>query len=175
VSSDESRRGTTDALRALFDITPPTAHVVRNGEEHEVPTAEVLVSDVLIVRPGEKIPVDGELAEGTTDVDEALVTGESLPVRKTPGDDLVGGSINATGAIDSVMFLMLSPSRKTWFFAQKNTVSPSATSRMLASRRRMNAPATRQPRPARRVGDVASSTAIENYETGYFCAVELPS
>jgi Cu2+-exporting ATPase len=95
----KSRRGTSDALRALFDLTPPMARVFRDGSEREVPTAEVKVGDVLVVRPGEKIPVDGRVVEGTTDVDESLVTGESLPAHKTPGDDVVGGSINATGPI----------------------------------------------------------------------------
>jgi Cu2+-exporting ATPase len=95
----KSRRGTSDALRALFDLTPPMARVLRDGAEREVPTAEVKVGDVLIVRPGEKIPVDGRVVEGTTDVDESLVTGESLPAHKKPGDNVVGGSINATGPI----------------------------------------------------------------------------
>jgi Cu2+-exporting ATPase len=95
----KSRRGTSDALRALFDLTPPMARVLRDGSEREVPTAEVTVGDVLVVRPGEKIPVDGRVVEGTTDVDESLVTGESLPAHKTPGDDVVGGSINVTGPI----------------------------------------------------------------------------
>jgi Cu2+-exporting ATPase len=95
----KSRRGTSEALRALFDLTPPMARVVRDGSEREVPTAHVRVGDVLIVRPGEKIPVDARLVEGTTDVDESLVTGESLPVHKKPGDGVVGGSINATGLI----------------------------------------------------------------------------
>ena len=95
----KSRRGTSDALRALFDLTPPKARVFRDGSEREVPTAEVKVGDVLVVRPGEKIPVDGRVVEGTTDVDESLVTGESLPAHKKPGDNVVGGSINATGPI----------------------------------------------------------------------------
>jgi Cu2+-exporting ATPase len=94
-----SRRGTSDALRALFDLVPPTARVLRNGVEVVLPTAEVLVGDQIRLRPGDKIPVDGELTEGTTDVDEALVTGESLPVRKGPGDGLVGGAINVSGAV----------------------------------------------------------------------------
>jgi Cu2+-exporting ATPase len=95
----KSHRGTSDALRALFDLTPPMARVLRDGAEREVPTAEVKVGDVLVVRPGEKIPVDGRVVDGTTDVDESLVTGESLPAHKKPGDNVVGGSINATGPI----------------------------------------------------------------------------
>jgi Cu2+-exporting ATPase len=94
-----SRRGTSDALRALFDLVPPTARVLRNGVETVLPTAEVLAGDQIRLRPGDKIPVDGDIIEGTTDVDEALVTGESQPVRKGPGDGLVGGAINVSGAV----------------------------------------------------------------------------
>ena len=95
----KSRRGTSDALRALFDLVPPTARVLRNGTEVEVPTSEVVVGDLLRLRPGDKIPVDGELTEGTTDVDEALVTGESRPVKRSPGEALVGGAINVSSAV----------------------------------------------------------------------------
>ena len=95
----KSRRGTTDALRALFDLVPPTATVIRNGQEIELPTAEIVVGDTVVLRPGEKVPVDGEVLTGQTSVDEALVTGESLPVEKGPGDTVIGGSINASGAI----------------------------------------------------------------------------
>ncbi len=95
----KSRRGTSDALRALFDLVPPTARVLRNGKEVEVPTSDVVVGDLLRLRPGDKIPVDGELTEGATDVDEALVTGESLPVKRNPGDALVGGAINVSSAV----------------------------------------------------------------------------
>jgi P-type Cu2+ transporter len=95
----KSRRGTSDALRALFDLVPPTARVLRGGQEVVVPTSEVLVGDLLRLRPGDKIPVDGELAEGETDVDEALVTGESRPVKKHPGNTVVGGAINVTTAV----------------------------------------------------------------------------
>jgi Cu2+-exporting ATPase len=95
----KSRRGTSDALRALLDLIPPTARVVRGGVEVEVPTSEVVAGDLLRVRPGDKISVDGEVAEGSTDVDEALVTGESRPVKRGPGDALVGGAINVSGAV----------------------------------------------------------------------------
>lgn len=95
----KSRRGTSDALRALFNLVPPTAIVVRRGIEQEIPTAEVVVGDSIVVKPGEKIPVDGQVVSGTSAVDEALVTGESLPVEKNPGDEVVGGSINTTGAL----------------------------------------------------------------------------
>ncbi len=95
----KSRRGTSEALRALFDLTPPTAHVIRDGAEKEIPTAEVVLGDKLNVRPGEKIPVDGTITEGASDLDEALITGESVPVHKTVGGTLVGGSMNTTSAI----------------------------------------------------------------------------
>ncbi len=95
----KSRRGTSDALRALFDLVPPTARVLRDGREMEVPTSDVVIGDLLRLRPGDKIPVDGELTEGNTDVDEALVTGESRPVKRGPGDPLVGGAINVTSAV----------------------------------------------------------------------------
>ncbi len=95
----KSRRGTTDALRALFDLVPPTATVIRDGVEHEVPTAEIIVGDRIRLRPGDKVPVDGVVLEGTTSIDESLVTGESLPVDKSPGDQVVGGSINRAGSV----------------------------------------------------------------------------
>lgn len=95
----KSRRGTSDALRALFDLVPPTAQILRDGKEVEVPTSEVVVNDFIRLRPGDKVPVDGELTEGETDVDEALVTGESRPVKRQPGDMMVGGAINVSGAV----------------------------------------------------------------------------
>jgi P-type Cu2+ transporter len=95
----KSRRGTTDALRALFDLVPPTATVLRDGREIELPTAQIVAGDIVVLRPGEKVPVDGVVRSGETSIDEALVTGESLPVDKRPGDPVVGGSINAAGAI----------------------------------------------------------------------------
>ena len=95
----KSRRGTSDALRALFDLVPPMARVLRDGKEMDVPTSDVAVGDLLRLRPGDKIPVDGEIAEGSTDIDEALVTGESRPVKRGPGDSLVGGAINVSGAV----------------------------------------------------------------------------
>ena len=95
----KSRKGTTDALRALFDLVPPTATVRRDGREVELPTAEIVVGDAIVLRPGEKVAVDGEVVTGHSSIDEALVTGESLPVEKGPGDGVVGGSINRSGAI----------------------------------------------------------------------------
>ena len=95
----KSRRGTSDALQALFKLVPPKARVIRGGAETEVPTAEVVQGDLLALRPGDRIPVDGEITEGETAVDEALITGESLPVEKKPGDAVIAGSINGTGAV----------------------------------------------------------------------------
>src|SRR3712207_8350783 len=71
-----SRRGTNDALRALSDLVPPQATVIRDGEEMTIPSSEVWLGDTLVLRPGDKVPVDGEVIEGETSIDEALVTGE---------------------------------------------------------------------------------------------------
>jgi len=95
----KSRRGTTDALRALFDLVPPMATVLRNGEEVEIPSSEIVVGDMVVIRPGDKIPVDGVIEKGETTIDESLVTGESIPVDKQTGYEVVGGSINQSGAI----------------------------------------------------------------------------
>lgn len=95
----KSRRGTTDALRALFDLVPPTATVIRDGVEREIPSAEVVIDDIVRLRPGDKVPVDGVIERGETSIDESLVTGESVPVDKRPGDTVVGGSINRSGSV----------------------------------------------------------------------------
>ncbi len=95
----KARRGTTDSLRALFDIVPPKATVIRDGREVEVPSSEIAVGETVVLRPGDKVPVDGVVIDGHTAIDESLVTGESVPVEKEPGDELVGGSINQSGAV----------------------------------------------------------------------------
>ncbi len=95
----KSRRGTTDGLRALFDLVPPMATVLRNGSEVEIPSSEVVVDDLVVIRPGDKIPVDGVIEKGETTIDESLVTGESIPADKGTGDEVVGGSINQSGSI----------------------------------------------------------------------------
>ncbi|OGY24606.1 MAG: ATPase P, partial [Candidatus Woykebacteria bacterium RBG_13_40_7b] len=95
----KSRRGTTDALQALFNLVPPQARVVKNGKEELVPTSEVKMGDVLILKPGDKVPVDGKIIEGETAIDESLVTGESIPVEKITGDLVIGGSINQSGSV----------------------------------------------------------------------------
>jgi P-type Cu2+ transporter len=95
----KSRRGSSDALRALFKLVPPQARVFRGDKEMEIPTAEVVRDDVVLLRPGDRVPVDGEVVEGTTSIDESLVTGESLPVEKKPGGKVIGGSVNGTGSV----------------------------------------------------------------------------
>ncbi len=95
----KSRRGTTDALQALFDLVPPQARLFKNGKETMVPTSEVKLGDILILKPGDKVPVDGEITDGETAIDESLVTGESLPVTKKKGDKVIGGSINTSGSV----------------------------------------------------------------------------
>lgn len=95
----KSRRGTTDALQALFNLVPPQARILKNGKEELVPTAQVKVGDIVILKPGDKVPVDGEIIEGETAIDESLVTGESLPVTKKIGDKVIGGSINQSGSV----------------------------------------------------------------------------
>jgi Cu2+-exporting ATPase len=94
-----ARGGANDAIRALLDLAPPKAVVLRGGQELEVPTAEVQVGDLLLLRPGSKVPVDAEVAEGESSVDESMVTGESMPVSKRPGDKLVGATINKQGTL----------------------------------------------------------------------------
>jgi P-type Cu2+ transporter len=94
-----ARGGANDAIRALLDLAPPKAVVLRDGQEIELPTAEVMVGDLLLIRPGSKVPVDAEVVEGESSVDESLVTGESLPVSKHPGEQLIGATINKQGAL----------------------------------------------------------------------------
>src|SRR5712692_6929304 len=94
-----ARGGASDSIRALLDLAPPKAVVIRDGEPVEVSTAEVQVGDRLLIRPGSKIPVDAEVVEGESEVDESTVTGESLPVHKGPGDKLVGATINKNGTL----------------------------------------------------------------------------
>ncbi len=94
-----ARGGANDAIRTLMNLTPPKAVVIRDGIETEVPTSEVTVGDLLLVRPGSKLPVDGTVVEGESNVDESMVTGESLPIHKTPGDTVVGATINKNGTL----------------------------------------------------------------------------
>ena len=94
-----ARGGANDAIRALLDLAPPMAVVVRDGVELEVPTAEVTVGELLLIRPGSKVPVDAVVLEGESSVDESMVTGESLPVSKHQGDVLIGATINKQGVL----------------------------------------------------------------------------
>ncbi|MEG3859659.1 heavy metal translocating P-type ATPase [Microcoleus sp. herbarium12] len=89
---------TSEAIRSLMGLQAKTARVIRNGREVDIPIAEVVLEDVILVRPGEKIPVDGEIIDGSSTIDEAMVTGESVPVKKQPGDEVIGATINKTGS-----------------------------------------------------------------------------
>ncbi|PIG91655.1 heavy metal translocating P-type ATPase [Gloeocapsopsis sp. IPPAS B-1203] len=89
---------TSEAIRKLMGLQARTARVIRNGQEVDVPIAQVVLGDVVLVRPGEKIPVDGEIIDGSSTIDEAMVTGESIPVKKHPGDEVIGATINKTGS-----------------------------------------------------------------------------
>jgi len=95
----KSRRGTTDALQALFALVPPQARVFRDGKEQTIATSEVKLNDTLILKPGDKVPVDGEIIEGETSIDESLLTGESIPVVKKKGDLVIAGAINQSGSV----------------------------------------------------------------------------
>lgn len=90
---------TSQAIRALLRLRPDEAHVIRGGKEHTIPLAEVRVGDTILVRPGERIPADGIITEGSGTVDESMLTGESLPVDKTAGDRIAGGSVNGHSAL----------------------------------------------------------------------------
>jgi Cu+-exporting ATPase len=94
-----AKRQTTDAIRALQALRPDTARVRRGGVEAEIALAEVVVGDEVVVRPGERVPVDGLLLDGRSHIDESLLTGESLPVAKAPGDRVTGGAVNGEGLL----------------------------------------------------------------------------
>lgn len=93
-----ARAGTSQAIRTLMNLAPPKAIVIRDGKQVELPTSEVLVGDIVLIRPGDKIPVDGIVIEGSSDVDESMITGESVPVKKSSGDAVTGATINKTGS-----------------------------------------------------------------------------
>jgi Cu2+-exporting ATPase len=92
-----ARAGASQAIQALMNLAPPKATVIRSGQPVEIPTADVLLGDIVLIRPGDKIPVDGEITEGESSVDESMITGESLPVKKQVGSNVVGATINKTG------------------------------------------------------------------------------
>jgi Cu2+-exporting ATPase len=95
----KARRGSSDAVRALLDLTPPTATVERDGRQVEVPVAEVLVGETVVLKPGDRVPVDGTVIDGRSAVDESMVTGESVPVEKGPSDEVIAGTINQPGTL----------------------------------------------------------------------------
>ncbi|MGH2789241.1 MAG: heavy metal translocating P-type ATPase [Actinomycetota bacterium] len=94
-----ARGGANDAIRTLLDLAPPKALVLRDGEAVEVPTSEIAVGDLLLVRPGAKVPVDSVVEEGESEIDESMVTGESLPVSKRPSSEVIGATINKNGTL----------------------------------------------------------------------------
>ncbi|MCI0487409.1 MAG: heavy metal translocating P-type ATPase [Blastocatellia bacterium] len=89
---------TSEAIKKLIGLQAKTARVIRDGKEIDLPVEEVLAGDVVIVRPGEKIPVDGEIVEGSSAIDESMITGESIPVEKRAGDEVIGATLNKTGS-----------------------------------------------------------------------------
>jgi Cu+-exporting ATPase len=94
----QARGKTSDAIKKLIGLQAKTARIVRDGKEIDIPIGEVAIGDTIVVRPGEKIPVDGVITEGDSSVDESMITGESIPVDKTIGDSVVGSTINKTGS-----------------------------------------------------------------------------
>ncbi len=94
-----ARGGANDAIRSLLELAPPIALVIRDGDPVEVPTSEVTLGDLVLVRPGAKVPTDGMVEEGESEVDESMVTGESLPVAKSVGSEVIGATVNTTGTL----------------------------------------------------------------------------
>jgi Cu+-exporting ATPase len=94
-----SKGRASEAVRKLLDLQPRMAHVIRDGAENEVPVESVKVGDILVIRPGERIPVDGVVAEGASAVDQSAITGESIPVEKAEGDEVIGATINTSGLL----------------------------------------------------------------------------
>jgi len=95
----KARRGSSDSVRKLLDLAPKRASVEREGKVVDLPVADVVVGDTLVLKPGDRVPVDGEVVDGSTAIDESMVTGESLPVEKTAGDQVVAGTINQSGSL----------------------------------------------------------------------------
>ncbi|HSC71749.1 MAG TPA: heavy metal translocating P-type ATPase, partial [Candidatus Methylomirabilis sp.] len=93
-----ARGRTSEAIKKLIGLQPKRARVIRDGQEVELPVAEVVPGDLVLVRPGEKVPVDGVIRQGTSSLDESMITGESLPVDKKAGDEVIGSTLNKTGA-----------------------------------------------------------------------------
>jgi P-type Cu2+ transporter len=95
----KARRGSSDSVRKLLDLTPQRATVERDGQQVDVPVAEVQVGDVVVLKPGDKVPVDGVVLDGRSTIDESMVTGESIPVEKDTGDRVIAGTINQSGSL----------------------------------------------------------------------------
>jgi len=96
---DYMKRRTSAAVRKLMDMRPQTANILRNGKEVEIQADEIVVGDIIVVRPGEKIPTDGIIVSGHTSIDESMVTGESIPIEKDKGDEVIGATVNKHGSI----------------------------------------------------------------------------
>ena len=96
---DYMKSSTSAAVRKLMDLRPSTARVIRNNQEEEIPAEHIMVGEIVVVRPGEKIPTDGIVMEGQSAVDEKMITGESIPIEKKPGDDVIGATINKMGML----------------------------------------------------------------------------
>ncbi|MFZ5835010.1 MAG: heavy metal translocating P-type ATPase [Pseudomonadota bacterium] len=93
------KKRSSAAVRKLMDLRPAVAHVVRDGKEEEIPAEAIMAGEVVVVRPGERIPTDGDVLEGTSSVDESMLTGESMPVEKAPGAKVIGGTLNRSGML----------------------------------------------------------------------------
>jgi Cu+-exporting ATPase len=93
-----TKRKTSEAIKRLWSLRPKTAIVIQQGEEEEIPVEELVVGDIVVIKPGQRIPVDGKVVEGYSNIDESMVTGESLPVEKTINDTVISGTINKSGA-----------------------------------------------------------------------------
>ena len=99
---EKAKRKTSEAIKKLMGLGVKTARVIRNGVEKEMLISKIVKGDVLVIRPGEKIPTDGRVAEGSSTIDESMITGESIPVNKWPGDEVIGATINQTGSLKVV-------------------------------------------------------------------------
>ena len=134
----KAKSHTSDAIKKLLHLQAKTARVLRNRKEIDIPIEEVKVGDIVRVRPGEKIPVDGKITEGSSSIDESMVTGESIPVDKKIGDLVIGATINKTG---SFLFLAMKVGNKTMLSQIVKMVSEAQSSRA----------------PIQRLADVVSS------------------
>ncbi|MCJ7761244.1 heavy metal translocating P-type ATPase, partial [Candidatus Bathyarchaeota archaeon] len=94
-----SKRRASEAVRRLMDLRPRLAHLLRDKQEIEIPVEQIQVGDIFIIRPGEKIPIDGKVVEGHSTVDQSMITGESIPIEKNPDDEVIGATINKTGLL----------------------------------------------------------------------------